>query len=67
MRGTVEGVENQGQTDFLHDADAGQVQGYCFGRPMPASEISAVMLADFRKSLPAIPSPGEAKMQAVNL
>jgi len=66
MRVTVEGVETQGQTDFLYDADADQVQGYYFGRPMPASDISAAMLADFRKTLPAVPSLGEAKIRQVN-
>lgn len=40
MRVTVEGVETPGQVDFLYDAHADQVQGFIFGKPMPASEIS---------------------------
>jgi diguanylate cyclase (GGDEF)-like protein len=60
MRVTVEGVETKGQTDFLYDADADQVQGFYFGRPVPASEISADILNDFSKSLPAHLPPAEA-------
>ena len=39
MRVTVEGVETADQVDFLYDADADQVQGFYFGRPMPASQL----------------------------
>jgi predicted signal transduction protein with EAL and GGDEF domain len=57
MRVTVEGVETPNQAEFLYDADADQVQGFFFGRPIPASEISAKMLNDFRKTLPATVEP----------
>jgi EAL domain-containing protein (putative c-di-GMP-specific phosphodiesterase class I) len=40
MRVTVEGVETPSQVDFLYDADADQVQGFYFGRPVPAAAIS---------------------------
>jgi EAL domain-containing protein (putative c-di-GMP-specific phosphodiesterase class I) len=49
MRVTVEGVETSHQVDFLFDADADQVQGFYFGKPVPASEVSADILAKFRK------------------
>ena len=39
MRVTVEGVETSDQVDFLYDADADQVQGFYFGRPLPASQL----------------------------
>jgi diguanylate cyclase (GGDEF)-like protein len=55
MRVTVEGVETPNQADFLRDADADQVQGFFFGRPVPASEIGADILADFKKTLPTAP------------
>jgi diguanylate cyclase (GGDEF)-like protein len=51
MRVTVEGVETPAQVDFLYDADADQVQGFYFGRPVPAAEISADVLNAFRKSI----------------
>jgi diguanylate cyclase (GGDEF)-like protein len=52
MRVTVEGVETAKQAAFLDGADADQVQGFFFGRPVPASEIGAIILKDFQKSLP---------------
>jgi diguanylate cyclase (GGDEF)-like protein len=50
MRVTVEGVETSNQVDFLYDADADQVQGFYFGKPVPASEISADILKNFHRS-----------------
>jgi len=51
MRVTVEGVETERQVDFLYNAHADQVQGFYFGEPLPASELSADVLRDFRTSL----------------
>ena len=56
MRVTVEGVETAKQVAFLDGADADQVQGFFFGRPMPASEIGVGILKNFQKSLPAAPA-----------
>ena len=53
MRVTVEGVETVQQVEFLYDADADQVQGFYFGKPMPATQIGAELLDDFRRSQPA--------------
>jgi EAL domain-containing protein (putative c-di-GMP-specific phosphodiesterase class I) len=50
MRVTVEGVETPDQVDFLYDAEADQMQGFYFGRPMPATELSGDVLADFLKA-----------------
>jgi predicted signal transduction protein with EAL and GGDEF domain len=50
MRVTVEGVETATQAAFLDKADGDQAQGFFFGRPVPASEVSANILADFRKT-----------------
>ena len=65
MRVTVEGVETLNQADFLQDANADLVQGFYFGRPMPASEIGANILADFRKAPLATRPPGSAKIKLV--
>ena len=62
MRVTVEGVETLKQADFLAAADADQVQGFYFGRPVSDSGLGAILLADFRNSLPAISPPGKAKL-----
>jgi diguanylate cyclase (GGDEF)-like protein len=53
MRVTVEGVETAKQAAFLDGADADQVQGFFFGRPVVASEVRAIILKDFQKLHPA--------------
>ena len=65
MRVTVEGVETKGQADFLYNSDGDLVQGFYFGRPIPASEIAANILADFRKTLPATPPSEPARIKLV--
>jgi len=55
MQVTVEGVETAEQVAFLDGANADQVQGFFFGRPMPASEIGALILKDFQTTLPIEP------------
>lgn len=50
MRVTVEGVETADQASFLDQADGDQAQGFFFGRPVPATEVSANILSEFRKS-----------------
>lgn len=59
MRVTVEGVETASQAAFLDKADGDQAQGFYFGRPVRASEISANILADFQKT-PQWPSSATA-------
>ena len=67
MRVTVEGVETAKQVAFLDGVDADQVQGYFFGRPVPGSEISAGILKDFQKLLPAQSNTGKAAKPIVKL
>ena len=50
MRVTVEGVETAKQLSFLGEANAEQAQGFYFGRPVPASELAASILADFNRA-----------------
>jgi predicted signal transduction protein with EAL and GGDEF domain len=58
MRVTVEGVETASQAAFLDTADGDQVQGFFFGRPVPASELGASILAGFSRPMPpASPVP----------
>jgi diguanylate cyclase (GGDEF)-like protein len=68
MRVTVEGVETAKQAAFLDGADADQVQGFFFGRPVSGAELSAVILKDLQQSLPSDPaaSTDEAWPQIVS-
>jgi EAL domain-containing protein (putative c-di-GMP-specific phosphodiesterase class I) len=50
MRVTVEGVETPEEVDFLYDVDADQVQGFYFGRPMPASEVASNIIHQLRRT-----------------
>jgi diguanylate cyclase (GGDEF)-like protein len=44
MAVVVEGVETAAQLAFLEHADGDQAQGFLLGRPLPASEVSAIVL-----------------------
>ena len=43
METTAEGVENSDQLDILRAEGCGQIQGYFFSRPIPASEVDALL------------------------
>ena len=64
MRVTVEGVETSNQVDFLYDADADQVQGFYFGKPVSAAEASIDILKGFSKTATA-GKMDEAKSRSV--
>jgi EAL domain-containing protein (putative c-di-GMP-specific phosphodiesterase class I) len=40
---TAEGVETQGQYDFLAAFGCAEVQGYLISRPVPANEVSGLI------------------------
>jgi diguanylate cyclase (GGDEF)-like protein/PAS domain S-box-containing protein len=65
MRVTVEGVETAQQATFLDAADGDQAQGFFFGRPVPAAEVGASILADFQKSHLVPSSPAEGAMRRI--
>jgi EAL domain-containing protein (putative c-di-GMP-specific phosphodiesterase class I) len=48
---TAEGVETAGQAAFLRERGCGLLQGYLFGRPVPAEEAEARFLRG-----PALPA-----------
>jgi diguanylate cyclase (GGDEF)-like protein len=50
MRVTVEGIETAKQADFVREAEGDQAQGYFLGRPVPATEVAATILADFQRA-----------------
>ncbi len=63
MRVVVEGVETADQAKFVDEAAGDQVQGYFFGRPVPASELAAGILADFRRAKMESTPPAESDGQ----
>ena len=64
MRVTIEGVETADQVDFLYDANADQVQGFFFGRPLPASKLSGDIFSKIRYST-AVPPDAAARLRVV--
>jgi EAL domain-containing protein (putative c-di-GMP-specific phosphodiesterase class I) len=68
MRVTAEGVENARQAQFVRDVDCDQIQGFYFGRPMPAGELAAHILADFQGAFKAgvVPCAAKAELRTVN-
>ena len=67
MRVTVEGVETPEEVDFLYDVDADQVQGFYFGRPMPASEVASNILQQLRRSVGPEPNDGSPALKRAGL
>jgi EAL domain-containing protein (putative c-di-GMP-specific phosphodiesterase class I) len=66
MRVTVEGVETAKQAAFLDKADSDQAQGFFFGRPVPASEVGAKILANFQETQ-LVPLSAKAAAKAAKL
>lgn len=65
MNVTAEGVETPGQAAALRAMKCDDAQGYLFGRPMPATEIPALLLKAFAgKHTPADEQQDAARLQA---
>jgi EAL domain-containing protein (putative c-di-GMP-specific phosphodiesterase class I) len=47
---TAEGVETAEQADYLRSLDCTEAQGYYFGRPVPATEVAAIILRNFTET-----------------
>ena len=46
MSVTVEGIETETEAEVILGLDGDQVQGFLFGRPMPASDLPAFLLGN---------------------
>lgn len=49
---TAEGVETLEQAEYLRSLDCTEAQGYHFGRPVPATEVAAIILRNFAETTP---------------
>ena len=50
MTVTVEGIETETQAAAIADLDCDQLQGYLFGRPMPAEDLAGFLLSNAAKA-----------------
>ena len=60
MKVTAEGVETEEQVALMRRLGCNQLQGYHFGRPMPADKVAAELLKRFNGRLPGPTSDGHA-------
>lgn len=44
LSSVAEGVENQGQMDFLRSQDCERIQGFLFSRPIPPDQMTALLM-----------------------
>jgi EAL domain-containing protein (putative c-di-GMP-specific phosphodiesterase class I) len=44
LSSVAEGVENQGQLDFLRGEDCERMQGFLFSRPIPADQMTSLLM-----------------------
>jgi diguanylate cyclase (GGDEF)-like protein len=52
---TAEGVETEEQVAFLRKLKCDLVQGYLFSRPVPATDVAAIIMKDFAGALAQTP------------
>ncbi len=60
MHVTVEGVESARQVTFVRNVHCDQVQGFLFGRPMPAADVGA----EIQRAAPHLPWRRRARIRA---
>ncbi|MEB0165408.1 EAL domain-containing protein, partial [Glaciimonas sp. CA11.2] len=60
LRTVAEGVETVEQLDFLHANACDAIQGYYFSRPLPSSEVLALLRSGKRLSLDSVALSGPA-------
>ena len=68
MKVTTEGVETEAQVELMRRLGCDQLQGYYFGRPMPADRVASEVLSRYRLASRALPSspPKLQRSSAVN-
>ncbi|MCA0432818.1 MAG: bifunctional diguanylate cyclase/phosphodiesterase [Proteobacteria bacterium] len=59
LKVTAEGIETQKQAELLKFQRCDYIQGYLCGRPVPASELAAIIMTKFAETLRNVPEPVE--------
>ena len=54
---TAEGVETEVQAEMLRELKCDDAQGYLYGKPMPPSDVAALLLKNFRDEQLALQMP----------
>jgi diguanylate cyclase (GGDEF)-like protein len=62
---TAEGVETAEQAEYLRSLDCTEAQGYYFGRPVPATEVAAIILRNFAETAQASSAATERNIKLV--
>ncbi|NDV86860.1 EAL domain-containing protein [Aurantimonas aggregata] len=60
MKVTTEGIETEAQVDLMKRLGCDQLQGYLFGKPMPAERVASEILTRFRMGEPEDARPARS-------
>lgn len=66
---TAEGIETERQLVYLTELGCHTGQGYYFGRPQPATQVAATLIADLKRELEtaAEPDPVPQKVSKISI
>jgi diguanylate cyclase (GGDEF)-like protein len=59
---TAEGVETLEQAEYLRSLDCTEAQGYFFGRPVPVTEVAAIIMRNFADATAQLEAADPAKV-----
>lgn len=59
---TAEGVETSEQAEYLRSLDCTEAQGYFFGRPVPVTEVAAIIMRNFADATAQLEAADPAKV-----
>jgi EAL domain-containing protein (putative c-di-GMP-specific phosphodiesterase class I) len=54
MKVTIEGVENEWQVGFVREVACDEVQGFYYGRPSPAAQVTIEIMRNFARAAPRV-------------
>jgi diguanylate cyclase (GGDEF)-like protein len=60
---TAEGVETPSQAEFMRELKCDEIQGFLYGRPIPDTELAALILKFFQAQKPVADSDAQIKIE----